>query len=224
MGGGEPVAIADIKAYKPESSSVGSGQVLQSPYPFDKARMVIREMADLLALDLVDKRLVTNQVVLTVGYDIDNLTDPSIRKTYRGPVTTDRYGRSVPKHAHGTENLEQYTSSAKQIVTVVLALFDRIVDKKLLVRRAYLAATHVIDETSAPAADVCEQLDLFTDYAARQNQEAEEAAALGRERKKQEAVLAIKKKFGKNAIMKGTSLEEGATTINRNNLIGGHRA
>lgn len=222
--GWEPCTIADIKAYKPESSSIGSGQVLQSPYPFDKARMVIREMADLLALDLVDKRLVTNQVILTVGYDIDNLTDPSISKAYHGPVTTDRYGRSVPKHAHGTENLEQYTSSAKQIVTAVLVLFDRIVDKRLLVRRAYLAATHVIDEANAPAREVCEQLDLFTDYAARQEQEAAEAAVLGRERKKQEAVLAIKKKFGKNAIMKGTSLQEGATTINRNNLIGGHRA
>ena len=222
--GWEPVKISDIKAYKPESNSVGSGQVLQCPYPFEKARMVIREMADLLALDLVDKRLVTNQMVLTVGYDIDNLKAPAISKSYRGPVTTDRYGRSVPKHAHGTENLEQYTSSANRIVAAVLALFDRIVDKKLLIRRAYLAATHVIDEADAPAAAVCEQLDLFTDYAARQEQEAAEAAALGRERKKQEAVLAIKKKFGKNAIMKGTSLEEGATTINRNNLIGGHKA
>ena len=222
--GWEPVKISDIKAYKPESNSVGSGQVLQCPYPFDKARMVIREMADLLALDLVDKRLVTNQVVLTIGYDIDNLTDPAISKTYRGPVTTDRYGRSVPKHAHGTENLEQYTSSANRIVAAVLALFDRIVDKKLLIRRAYLAATHVIDEANAPAHEVCEQLDLFTDYAARQEQEAAEAAVLGRERKKQETVLAIKKKFGKNALMKGTSLEEGATTIHRNNQIGGHRA
>ena len=222
--GWEPCTIADIKAYKPESSSIGSGQVLQCPYPFDKARMVIREMADLLSLDLVDKRLVTDQVVLTIGYDIDNLKDNSISKSYHGPVTTDRYGRSVPKHAHGTENLKQYTSSTKNIVEAVLALFDRIVDKNLLIRRAYLAATHIVNETDIPASDSCEQIDLFTDYAALQRQQAEETAVLERERKKQEAMLTIKKKFGKNAIMKGTSLEEGATTINRNNLIGGHRA
>lgn len=222
--GWEPCTIADIKAYKPESSSIGSGQVLQFPYPFDKARMVIREMADLLALDLVDKRLVTDQVVLTIGYDIDNLKDHSISETYHGPVTTDRYGRAVPKHAHGTENLKGYTSSAKQIVGAALSLFDRIVDKKLLVRRAYLTATHVLNESDMPVSDLCEQLDLFTDYTALQKQRAMEAAALDRERRKQEAMLAIKKKFGKNAIMKGTSLEEGATTINRNNQIGGHRA
>ena len=222
--GWEPCTIADIKAYKPESSSIGSGQVLQCPYPFDKARMVIREMADLLSLDLVDKRLVTDQVVLTIGYDIDNLKDNSISKSYHGPVTTDRSGRSGPKHAHGTENLKQYTSSTKNIVEAVLALFDRIVDKNLLIRRAYLAATHIVNETDIPASDSCEQIDLFTDYAALQRQQAEETAVLERERKKQEAMLTIKKKFGKNAIMKGTSLEEGATTINRNNLIGGHRA
>lgn len=222
--GWEPCTISDIKAYKPESSSIGSGQVLQFPYPFAKARIVVREMADLLSLDLVDKKLMTDQVVLTVGYDIDNLKDKAISKTYHGSITTDRYGRAVPKHAHGTENLMEYTSSAKRIVEAVLTLFDRIVDNHLLVRRIYLAATHILNEADAPDTTACDQLDLFTDYRALEEKKALEVAALDRERKKQEAMLAIKRKYGKNAIMKGTSLEEGATTINRNNQIGGHRA
>ena len=165
--GWEPCTIADIKAYKPQSSSVGSGQVLQCPYPFEKARLVAREMADLLVLDLVDKRLVTDQIVLTVGYDIDNLKDPDLQKRYHGEIKTDRYGRKIPKHAHGTINLKQYTSSTRQIV---------------------------------------------------------QAAELEREKKIQKAVLEIKKKFGKNAILKGMNLEEGATARDRNSQIGGHKA
>lgn len=136
--GWEPCTIADVKAYKPETNSIGSGQVLQYPYTAEKARLVVHEMADALALELVGKRMVANQVVLTVGYDIENLSDPERKKLYKGPVTVDRYGRSVPKHAHGTEHLARYTSSAKEIVQTTLALFDRVVDENLLIRRLIL--------------------------------------------------------------------------------------
>lgn len=222
--GWEPCTIADIKAYKPQSSSVGSGQVLQCPYPFEKARLAAREMADLLSLDLVDKGLATDQIVLTVGYDIDNLKDPDLRKKYSGEVKTDRYGRKIPKHAHGTVNLKQYTSSTRQIIQAVTELFDRIVDKKLLVRRLSMAATHVIPEGEAQKEMQFEQMDLFTDYAALQKEREEQEAEMEREKKMQKAVLEIKKKFGKNAILKGMNLEEGATARDRNSQIGGHKA
>ena len=224
--GWEPCTIADIKAYKPESNSVGSGQVLQCPYPFEKAKLVVREMTDLLVLDLVDKGLVTNQMVLTVGYDIDNLKDPSRRKKYHGEIKTDRYGRSIPKHSHGTANLKKYTSSTRQITQAVMELFDRIVDKDLLVRRINMAATHVISEADAKAQNETsfEQLDLFTDYSARQLQNEKENMELEKERKMQAAMLEIKKKFGKNAILKGMNLQEGATAKDRNQQIGGHKA
>ena len=222
--GWEPCTIADIKAYKPQSSSVGSGQVLQCPYPFEKARLAAREMADLLALDLVDKGLVTDQIVLTVGYDIGNLKDPDLRKKYSGEVKTDRYGRKIPKHAHGTVNLKQYTSSTRQIIQAVTELFDRIVDENLLVRRLSMAATHVIPEGEAQREMQFEQMDLFTDYAALQKEQEEQEAELEREKKMQKAVLEIKKKFGKNAILKGMNLEEGATARDRNSQIGGHKA
>ena len=222
--GWEPCTIADIKAYKPQSSSVGSGQVLQSPYPFEKARLAAREMADMLALDLVDKGLVTDQIVLTVGYDIGNLKDPDLRKKYSGEVKTDRYGRKIPKHAHGTVNLKQYTSSTRQIIQAVTELFDRIVDENLLVRRLSMAATHVIPEGEAQREMQFEQMDLFTDYAALQKEQEEQEAELEREKKMQKAVLEIKKKFGKNAILKGMNLEEGATARDRNSQIGGHKA
>lgn len=216
--------MADIKAYKPRSSSVGSGQVLHCPYPFEKARLVAQEMADLLVLDLVDKRLVTDQVVLTVGYDIENLRDQGRRQQYRGKVRTDRYGRDVPVHAHGTANLDQYTSSTRRITKAVTELFDRIVDADLLVRRITMAATHVIPETEIPEKEQFEQLDLFTDYAARSRQRAREEEELDRERSVQEAMLAIKKKYGKNAVLKGMNLQEGATARDRNRQIGGHKA
>ena len=222
--GWEPVAMADIKAYQPESKSIGSGQVLQCPYGYDKARLVVREMADQLALDLVDKWLVTDQLVLTVGYDRDNLNDLERRKKYRGEITKDRYGRAVPKHAHGTANLEEYTASTKRIITAALELFDQIIDQSLLVRRLYLTATRVSDEKSAPDKKAFEQIDLFTDYAAKQMRESQESADLEREKKVQRAMLDIKRKFGKNAILKGMNLEEGATTKGRNEQIGGHRA
>ena len=217
--GWEPVTIADVKAYKPESKSIGSGQVLQCPYGYDKARLVVREMADQLALDLVDKKLVTDQLVLTAGYDIENL-----KGTYQGEVTTDRYGRAIPKHAHGTANLEEYTASTRRIVTAALELFDRIIDRSLLVRRFYLTATRVADERSAPDKKAFEQMDLFTDYAASQERKAEESAELEREKKVQRTMLDIKRRFGKNAILKGMNLEEGATAKERNNMIGGHRS
>ncbi len=222
--GWEPCTMADIKAYKPSTNSIISGQVLQYAYPFDKAKLIVREMTDLLVLDLVDKRLVTDQLVLTVGYDIENLINPEIKKLYQGEVTIDHYGRAVPKHAHGTTNLGRQTSSAKLIMDAVTELFERIVDKNLLVRRVNIAANHVVDEATVQKADSFEQLDLFTDYAAVQAQKEKEAAELEREKRVQKAMLEIKKKFGKNAVLKGMNLEEGATTLDRNNQIGGHKA
>ena len=222
--GYEPVTMADIKAYKPEAKSIGSGQVLTCPYTFDKARMVAWEMADQLALDLVGQRLATNQLTLTVGYDIDNLRDSERKKQYHGEVKTDRYGRQIPKHAHGAANLGEYTASSKRITAAVLELFDRIVDEDLLIRRMNLTANRVEGEDSLPPEPAMEQLDLFTDYAAAQAQKEAEAAALTRERKLQEAMLGIKSKYGKNAILKGTNLMDGATAAERNSKIGGHRA
>ena len=222
--GWEPTTIADIKAYKPESSSIGSGQVLQCPYTFDKARLVVREMADMLALELVDKGLATNQIVLTVGYDIDNLRDSDSGKAYHGEITTDRYGRAVPKHAHGTENIGEYTSSTKKIIKAAMALYDRIMDRELLIRRIYLVANRVMEESSAPGPEPMEQLDLFTDYAAEQAKQEAEAAQLEKEKSIQRAMLSIKKKYGKNAILKGMNLEDGATARERNRQVGGHKA
>ena len=222
--GWEPCTIADIKAYKPESNSIGSGQVLQYPYDFEKAKLVVKEMTDALVLDLVEKGLVTNQLTLTVGYDIENLTDQNRRKKYHGEVKTDRYGRKIPKHAHGTANLEGYSSSTKQIMTAMLALFDRIVDKNLLIRRLNVTANRVIDEKSMPKPPQYQQMDFFTDYAAEQEKQKAEQAELAREKKIQEAMIDIKKRFGKNAVLKGTNLSEGATGKDRNNQIGGHKA
>ena len=206
--GWEPCTIADVKAYKPEHKSIVSGQVLQCPYTFEKARLVVREMADALALDLVDKGLATNQLVLTVGYDIENLSVENHR--YQGPVTTDRYGRKIPKHAVGTENFD-YTSSANDLLRAVCSLYDRIVDRDLLIRRLSISANRLLDESAVPMDDGCEQMDLFTDYADREKQKAEASATHARERRIQETMLDIKKKYGKNAILKGMNLEEGAT-------------
>lgn len=222
--GWEPCTIADIKAYKPESNSIGSGQVLQYPYDFEKAKLVVKEMTDALVLDLVEKGLVTNQLTLTVGYDIENLTDLNSRKKYQGEVKTDRYERKIPKHAHGTANLEGYSSSTKQIMAAMLELFDRIVDKNLLIRRLNVTANRVIDEKSMPKPPQYQQMDFFTDYAAEQEKQKAEQAELAREKKIQEAMIDIKKKFGKNAVLKGTNLSEGATGKDRNNQIGGHKA
>lgn len=222
--GWEPCTIAEIKAYKPYTNSLSSGQVLQCPYTFEKAKLIVREMTDLLVLDLVDKGLVTNQIVLTIGYDIENLSNPEISKSYHGDVATDYYGRKVPKHAHGTANLSRQTSSTKLIMDAVMGLFDRIVDTNLLVRRINITANHVVDESSVAKADTFEQLDLFANYDALQKKRAEEEAELEREKRAQKAMLSIKKKYGKNAILKGMNLQEGATTVERNKQIGGHKA
>ncbi len=221
--GYEPCTIADVKAYKPETKSMGSGQVLLYPYTFEKAKLIVREMTDLLVLDLVDKGLVTDQIVLHVGYDIENLTNPEIKKKYKGPVKTDYYGRQVPRHAHGTANFDEKTSSTKLIIDGVMDLFDQIVNKNLLVRRVNLSANHVVSESDAVKEKESGQVDLFQvlDEA---GIDENERLALEREKKMQKAVLDIKKKYGKNAIVKGMNLEEGAMTMNRNKQIGGHKA
>ena len=218
--GYEPCTIEHIKAYKPETNSVSSGQVLQSPYDFEKARLVVKEMTDLMVLDLVDKGLVTDQIVLTIGYDIENLTDPSRRATYKGAITKDNYGRSIPKHAHGTTNLDKKTSSTHLIIDAVVALYDRIVDPNLLIRKITVIASKIIEENKAKQQTSYQQLDLFTDY----EKQAEEADMLEREKRMQKAILEIKSKYGKNAILKGMNLEEGATAKDRNEQIGGHKA
>lgn len=218
--GYEPCTIEHIKAYKPETNSVSSGQVLQSPYDFEKAKLVVKEMTDLMVLDLVDKRLVTDQIVLTIGYDIENLTDPSRRAKYKGAITKDNYGRSIPKHAHGTTNLDKKTSSTHLIIDAVVALYDRIVDPNLLIRRITVTANKLIEENKVKQQNSYQQLDLFTDY----KKQAEEADMLEREKRMQKAILEIKSKYGKNAILKGMNLEEGATAKERNEQIGGHKA
>lgn len=222
--GYEPCTMEAIKAYQPESNSIGSGQVLHCAYDFWQTRLVVAEMIDLLSLDLVDKGLVTDQIVLTIGYDIENLTDPARKRAYHGPVKADHYGRLVPKHAHGTENLSFPTSSTKLLTEAVLTLFDRIVDSKLLIRRINLTANHVVKEGEITPETTYEQLDLFTDYEAIEQEKNQENAQLEKEKKMQQAVLDIKKKYGKNAILKGMNLQEGATTIDRNQQIGGHKA
>lgn len=221
--GWEPCTIADIKAYKPENNSIGCGQVLHCAYDFEKTRLVVREMADMLVLDLVDKGMVADQIVLTVGYDIDNLTNPDIRKKYKGEVTTDRYGRKIPKHAHGTANLKRQTSSTKLITEAVMELYDRIVNSNLLIRRLNLTANHVMTEQEAVKEETYEQLTLFS-VCGPVEQSHKEEEELEREKRMQRAVLDIKKKFGKNAILKGMNLEEGATAVQRNSQIGGHKA
>ena len=218
--GWEPCTIADIKNYKPQNNSISMGQVLKCPYDFEKTRLIVKEMTQLLVLDLTEKGLVTNQIVLTVGYDIENLTDFAIRSGYKGEIVTDRYGRKIPKHAHGTANLECYTSSAKLISKAVSELFDRIIDKNLLSRRITLCANRVISEKDAAAKEQYMQLDLFTDY----EREKKEQDVLEKEQKMQKAMVDIKKRFGKNAVLKGMNLEKGATTIERNGQIGGHKA
>ena len=222
--GWEPCTMADIKNYRPSASSVGSGQVLHHPYSAGEARMVVREMTEQLVLDLVEKGLVTDQIVLTVGYDIGNLSDPAVHRPEQTEVTTDRYGRKMPRHAHGIANLARQTSSTKCIVNAVLDLYDRIINPGFLIRRIYISANHVADENTAANTPAFEQLDLFTDYARLEQEREEEESERKRERKLQEAMLDIKKKYGKNAILKGANLVEGSTVIDRNRQIGGHRA
>lgn len=222
--GYEPCTMEDVKAYKPETNSISSGQVLHCPYEFDKARLVVKEMIDLMALDLVDKGLVTSQIVLTIGYDIENMTDKNRSQSYKGTVTTNYYGKKVPKPAHGTTNLPKQTSSTTLITNAVMELYDKIVNKKLLIRRINIVANKLVDEHSVKNANKYEQLDLFTDYEILKKQREKENAESEREKRMQNTILDIKKKFGKNAILKGMNLQEGATAKDRNNQIGGHKA
>ena len=222
--GYEPVTIADIRGYKPETNSIGSGQVLHCPYDFEKTKLIVREMTDALVLELVEKQLVTDQIVLDIGYDIENLTNPDIRKKYHGEVKADRYGRFVPKHAHGTANLDTKTSSTAKIMDAVLDLYERIVDKNLLVRRVSVTANRVVDEHMVSNETEFTQMDLFTDYHAVAEEQKAGQEKREKERRLQEAMLSVKKKYGKNAMLKGTNLQEGATMQERNNQIGGHHA
>lgn len=222
--GYEPCTMEDVKTYKPETNSISSGQVLHCPYEFDKARLVVKEMTDLMVLDLVDKGLVTNQIVLTIGYDIENMTDKNRSQSYKGTVTTNYYGKKVPKPAHGTTNLPKQTSSTTLITNAVMELYDKIVNKKLPIRRINIVANKLVDEHSVKNANKYEQLDLFTDYEILKKQREKENAESEREKRMQNTILDIKKKFGKNAILKGMNLQEGATAKDRNNQIGGHKA
>lgn len=218
--GWEPCTIAQIKAYRPASNSLCSGQVLQYPYSSEKARLVVREMTDLLVLDLVEKGLLTDQIVLTVGYDVENLS--SKENDYRGEITVDRYGRSIPKHAHGTENLGRHTSSTKEIMEAACRLYDRIIDPRLTVRRITVSACRLLDEAAAVQARPYEQLDVFSILEERGEEGRQER--LKKEKTLQATVLEIKRRYGKNAILKGMNLEEGATAKERNAQIGGHKA
>ena len=225
--GWEPCTMQAIKQYRPETNSFSSGQVLQEPYTFKKARVVIKEMAEEMALNLVEKRLVTDQLVLTVGYDAESLTRPEIRCKYHGEITINHYGKPVPKHAHGTFNFKKPVSSSRLIMNGAAELFDRYVNPELLIRRLNLTTNHVKDEETLKSQSSTanyEQLDLFTDYEALDKQKQREKARLEKERRMQEAQLKIKQRFGKNAILRGLNFEEGATAKERNKQIGGHKA
>ena len=213
-----------VKAYRPATNSLSSGQVLQEPYDVEKARVVIEEMAEGLALDLVAKRQVADQLVLTVGYDAECLTRPEIREKYHGEITTNHYGKPVPKHAHGTFNFDKPTSSSRLIMNGATEVFDRCVNPDLLVRRLNLTVNHVVSQDAATENQAPQQLDLFTDYEALKKQQAKERAAMEKERRIQEAQLKIKQRFGKNAILRGLNFKEGATARSRNEQIGGHKA
>ena len=214
--GYEPCTIESIKNYKPLAKSISSGQVLQSPYSYDKAKLIVREMAELLALDLVSKKLVAEQLVLTIGYDIENVTD------YNGSVTIDYYGRAIPKHAHGTINLDYKTSSSKIITVAIIKLYDRIINPKLSVRRVTMAATKLASEEEEKGKVRYRQLDLFSSLDDENNKLDYDREVLKEENNLQNAMLKIKEKYGKNAILKGMDLEDGATTRDRNRQIGGH--
>lgn len=222
--GYEPCTIARVKAYTPENKSISTGQVLHCPYDFDKARVIVWEMLELLSLDLVEKRLVTNQIVLTVGYDRENLTDSNINRKYGGEITSDMYGRKIPKHAHGTANIDRFTSSTKLITEAGLKLYDEIVGREMLVRRITISANRLIPESGAKERKVYEQMNFFTDYDILDAKRKTEEKDLKKERKIQETIIGIKQRYGKNSIIKGANLQEGATTIERNKSIGGHKA
>ena len=220
--GWEPVTVEDIRQYRPSTSSISSGQVLHCPYDFEKGRLIVREMTELLVLDLVRKHVVTKQIVLDIGYDRESLEGDRGRK-YIGPVVTDPYGRKIPKAAHGTGNLDGCTSSTHAIMNAVLDVYDRVVHKDLLIRRVNVTACNLVSETEIPE-DKPEQLDLFTDYAALERDKQARQLAEEKERRLQRVTLAIQDRYGKNAVLKGMNLMEGGTTIARNGQIGGHKA
>lgn len=220
--GYESCSIDDIKSYKPRAKSLSSGQVLKEPHTFKKAKLIVREMTELLVLNLVEQGLLTDQIVLTIGYDISNLTAEN--SNYKGEIKVDFYGRKAPKQAHGSENLGRFTSSTKLIVDAAMKLFDRIADEDLLVRRMYVVANHTVEEAAYKRSEHSEQLDLFTDYEAYNARKEKEERFLKRERSIQETAIQLHKRFGKNSLLKGMNLKEGATSIERNEQIGGHRA
>lgn len=222
--GWEPCTIADVKAYKPMANSLGSGQVLHEPYTVEKARIITMEMLDRLVLDMVDKSLVADQVVLTIGYDRESLYDSEFRKNYKGEVIKDHYGREIPKHAHGTVNLSEYTSSSKQIIAAGMDLYDSIVDRNLLVRRVTITLCHVISEAELKRRKKPEQLDLFMDVEEAEKERREKEQTLQKEQQLQRAIIHIHKKYGKNSLLKGMNLLEGATMKERNQQVGGHKA
>lgn len=217
--GYEPCTMKDIKSYKPETNSLSSGQVLHCPYDYEKTKLIVKEMAEQLSLELVEKELVTDQIVLTIGYDVSNLTNKEILKEYKGEITLDRYGRKVPKHAHGTINLENKTSSTKEIMDATMNLFERIINNKLLTRRINITANKVIYQKDIKKEKKYEQIDLFTNYEELNKKKEQEK----KEKSLQNVMLNIKKKYGKNAIIKGMNLVEGGTTIERNGQVGGHK-
>lgn len=221
--GWEPCTMDYIKSYRPASNSISSGQVLQSPYTFKKARIVVEEMADALSLQLVERRIVTNKMTLTIGYDRESLANPDVKAQYRGEIRIDHYGRQVPKYAHGTATPTEPTSSSKMIIDAILDLYDRIVNPLLLVRRITIAANVILEKLATPKPSAV-QLDLFTDYQLMEQQRQQHQEALDKERRMQEARLEIKHRFGNNAILKGLNFGDGATAIQRNQQIGGHKA
>ena len=221
--GYEPCTIKDAKNYKPLNSSISQGQVLHSPYSFEKAKLIVKEMIDNLVLELVDKHLKTDQIVLTIGYDIECLTNPSIERRYKGEITIDAYGRKVPKHSHGTANIDHKTSSTKTITNEVMKLYDKIVNPILLIRRLNVTACNIVNEENEESTSIIEQIDLFTNYEEISKQKEKSLKDEIEEKKIQKALLNIKKKYGKNSILKAMNYEEGATAKDRNLEVGGHK-
>ena len=221
--GWEPCTIKQVKSYKPTSNSISLGQVLHCPYNYEQTKVIVKEMAESLTLQMVEKRLVTSQIVLTVGYDVENLNNKGANTSYKGEITIDRYGRQIPKHAHGTINLDHKTSSTKLITEAVINLFERIIDKNLLTRRINIVANNVVNELEQGNENKFEQINLFTNFGSLNEEKEKQRKKELAEKEMQKAIINIKKKYGKNAILKGMNFEEGATMKERNGQIGGHK-
>lgn len=222
--GWEPVTMKEVKSYKPETKSLSSGQVLQEPYTADKARIVVMEMADSVSFDLIEQGLVTDQIVLTVGYDVESLTNKNISSKYKGQIKKDFYGRNVPVHSHGTINIDYPTSSSRILIEKVGELYDRIINPDLLIRRLTLSINHLIEERNINKQKYAIQPDLFSDYEEIKNKKDQEERELDKERRRQETLLNLRKKFGKNVVLRGLNYTDGATQKDRNQQIGGHKA